>query len=207
MGGNPASICREIYAETRGFYEAHASALKDAALGFRILYGPPLAQAPVLFLGYQPGGKIAEGGVQHETWPVLSEYATEAWPLAVRLRETLGKEVVERSTGLNAIFFRSKSVADWGRIERSLRRELEMFSLARAERIVRTLMPRHVVVIGLGTVDHLTAGVAETLGTRRVLIKRGELWGAPATGIIHLSGARIRREDRERLAAYLAVQQ
>lgn len=199
----PVSLCREVYAETKAFYEAQAPAMGDGALGFRILYGPPLVEAPVLFLGYQPGGDAVEDSSQHETWPAVSEYAVRRWPLAMRLRETLGEAAVVGSTGLNAIFFRARSVADWRRIKRPLRDELETFSLACAERIVRVLAPRRIVVIGLGTFDRLTTGTADTLGAGRVLAKRGDLWGAPAIGIMHLSGARVRRDERDRLRAYL----
>lgn len=202
--GDPARVCREVYVETRAFYEAHSPAMGPAALGFRILYGPPVAKPPVLFLGYQPGGTMAEDGNQHETWPVVSDYAVQSWPLAARLRETLGEAKVAASTGLNAIFFRAKSIADWRRFKRPLRDEMEAFSLSRAERIVRVLAPRHIVVIGLGTFDRLTAGTASTLGAGRVLAKRGDLWGASAIGIMHLSGARVRRDERDRISAYLA---
>jgi hypothetical protein len=30
----------------------------DAMFGFKILYGPPLARAPFMFIGEQPGGGI-----------------------------------------------------------------------------------------------------------------------------------------------------
>jgi len=200
----PEDVCREIYAETREIYEEKSPAMKDAALGFRILYGPPLINPPVLFLGYQPGGHNLEGGEQHETWPAACEYAVQSWPLAVRMKETFGHATVAQSTGLNAIFFRARRAADWRRIERPVRNELTAFSLARAQRIVRALAPDRVVIIGLGTFDMLTSGTSDKLGTDRVLVKRGDLWGVPAIGTIHLSGARVRREDRNRISAHFA---
>jgi hypothetical protein len=48
-------ICKEVYTTTSAFYEQRKSEMAERDYGYKILNGPPLAGAPVLFLGYQPG--------------------------------------------------------------------------------------------------------------------------------------------------------
>jgi hypothetical protein len=199
-------VCRQVYEETRSFYAQKAPQLGDSACGFRVLYGPPLIDAPFLFLGYQPGGEAAHMEPDHhQTWPVRCDYAVACWPLARRVRETWGGESsLERCTGLNAIFFRAPSVRAWHQLSRPLRVEMECFSLRRAERIVKALAPKRIVVIGLAMFDRLTErkGIVARQSDRRVLVKAGELWGRPAYGVIHLSGARVSNLDRDRIKAH-----
>jgi hypothetical protein len=63
-----------------------------------------------------------------------------------------------------------------------------------------------IVVIGLGTFDLLADRRHDLVHQegQKTLIKRGRIWGVPAIGIIHLSGARIRREEMDVLAKYFA---
>lgn len=199
-------ICRNVYADTKKYYCQSEEALGEYALGFRILYGPPVVDAPFLFLGYQPGGRAVDCVDHHETWPETCDYATEDWPLAKQVRAIWGAEVVARCTGLNAIFFRAPSVVAWNRIAKTLRDDLEIFSLHNAERIVRALRPEFLIIIGLGTFDWLTQGEPSLYGEKgRVLARRGTLWGRIAIGTVHLSGSRISRIDRDRLRAYFAA--
>ena len=202
------NICREVYAATNDYYRQCEKDLGEHALGFRILYGPPIVDAPFLFLGYQPGGRAIDCSEHHETWPETCDYATEEWPLAKQIRAIWGQEVVARCTGFNAIFFRAPSVAAWNRITQPLRDELEIFSRDNAERIVRALRPECLIVIGLGTFSWLSQGEPSLHGEKgRVLARRGTLWGCEAIGTVHLSGSRISRGDRERLRAYFAALQ
>lgn len=206
---NAEEVCRDIYRETQAFYAEKVLELGSRAYGFRILYGPPIFNAPILFLGYQPGGNIkdAEIGVasgEQTGWPPCCDYAVANWRLAKRMQEVLSVPLLKRCTGLNAIFFRSPNIRTWKNIPSLLHKEVEEFSLTRARIIVETLRPQLIVVVGIGTFDRLTSGVATLTGNQRTLAKRGVLWGAPACGIIHLSGAQIARNDVSRLKGYLA---
>ncbi|MFC3692130.1 hypothetical protein [Chenggangzhangella methanolivorans] len=125
------TLCQNIYDETRSFYASVKDELADAALGFRILYGPPMIGAPLLFLGYQPGGKKIEDVQHHESWPQESDYAVKPWPLTRQIRSVFGPERTARSTGLNAIFFRAPSVKAWMKLPTPLRLKLETFSAER----------------------------------------------------------------------------
>ena len=201
------TICRDIYRETRAFYASKKIPLGSAAQGFRILYGPPIANAPYIFVGYQPGGVLVDAlPDEHDTWPAEFDYTYEKWPLAVYARETWGLSVLKQCTALNSIFFRARSIDEWQHVSRSLRDEIERFCRSRAERIVRALRPHRIVVVGMNTFHDLTNGGDISLKSdKRVLVKTDFLWGTPVYGIIHLSGARISRVDRDKLAAYFAA--
>lgn len=201
------TICRDIYRETRAFYAATKIALGSADQGFRILYGPPIVNAPYIFVGYQPGGFLVDAlPGEHDTWPTDFDYTYETWPLARYARETWGVPVLKQCTALNYIFFRAPRIAAWRRVPKGLRDEIERFCRARAERIVRVLAPQRIVVVGMDTFYALTNGGDISLKSdQRVLVRTDFLWGVPAHGIIHLSGARISRVDRDKLATYFAA--
>jgi hypothetical protein len=87
--------------------------------------------------------------VSEDGWPPRIEYATEPLPLARRLREMFGKELVDKCVGLNAIFFRANSIEDykseWGS---ELRTEIEAFCRERVETIFKAIQPALIVAIG-----------------------------------------------------------
>lgn len=202
---DPVEVIEAAYDETRAFYGTVKEELADAALGFRILYGPPVVGAPFLFLGYQPGGNEIEDIQHHESWPEESDYVVKPWPLARQIRAVFGPGATARSTGLNAIFFRAPSVKSWMTLPTSLRLRLERFSIERSEAIVRALKPKRIVVIGTGNFDLLTKGEVVLRSSKGVsLAKSGELWGVPATGTVHLSGYRLATADRELLRQHFS---
>lgn len=199
-------LCRQTYKETSAFYDRVAPELGSNALGFRILYGPPIFEAPALFIGYQPGGLISNDQ-DHRGWPARCDYADAEWKLAARLREIFSVDQLSRCTGLNAVFFRAPSIEGWRRIPLPLRREIEAFCRHRAERVVSVLNPRQIIIIGLGTFDWLVPAPARnvilTSSENKVLAKEAKLWECPAVGVPHLSGDRIRTADRDRLSEFL----
>ena len=127
--------------------------------------------------------------------PLECGYATEKWLLAKRMQRIWGADLLSRCTGLNAIFFRARTASNWSRLDRSLRERLEAFCHERAAEIVRLLEPKRIVVIGLHTFDRFGPGEVVLRNDRRVLLKEGSVWGYPATGVIHLSGARPNRSE------------
>jgi hypothetical protein len=116
-------FARGLYAETRIFYQGISR--ECGHLGFKILYGPPLFKAPLLFIGYQPGGgsvaraKEQEAAGTHEGWPDESEYVTKPWRLAKRLRAMFGVELLSQSVGVNALFIRAPSSQKYKPLSRS----------------------------------------------------------------------------------------
>jgi hypothetical protein len=68
----------EIYAETGQTYSRYRQQLGPHDYGFKILYGPPHQNPPVLFVGDQPGGSVAdEKENERFGWPNVCEYAIE----------------------------------------------------------------------------------------------------------------------------------
>jgi hypothetical protein len=207
-------ICRSIYEETKTFYEHKAPRVAGEDLGYRILYGPPVVRAEYLFLGYQPGGGAdSKCPVQLQRWPTECEYALNppglrnaGWKnpkLALNMQKLWGVPVLKKSTGLNAIFFRAPDLKKWRQLESGLRKEIEDFSLERASRIIKTLRPKYLVVIGLQTFDLLAT--SETLALERdgkCLIKQGVILGMAAFGVIHLSGAYVSKNHFNAIKAY-----
>ena len=202
-------LCNSIYDETAAEYEKMKSQMGDSALGFKILYGPPIVNAPVLFLGYQPGGRLedalsGEAIGERRTWPNRCEYAYETWRLAKQIRKIWSPVFLEHCVAINANFFRSPSSEEWRQYRGN--RVASAFCLKRAEAITEAVSPQHIVVVGFTTFDHLATGkVVLSGGKDRALIKRGTLWGRPAHGIIHLS-AQISNSDMSAMRSYFETQ-
>src|SRR5208337_1306434 len=156
-------ICRQLYTDTKYFYRKISKGRKDDP-GFQILYGPPFFHAPVLFIGYQPG-KGCKTALEEraygaeDRWPPKSEYATECWPLAKRLREMLGKEFIEKCVGTNAIFVRSNNIEDYRKkFDTGLRTDIKEFCLHCVEKMVNAIQPTLIVAIGFATLDLFGGG-------------------------------------------------
>jgi len=203
------SLCNAIYLETKAFYEAIADRCENK--GFQILYGPPFVEAPIFFIGYQPGRGLKSPEEERkygseDRWPSRCEYVTEDWALAKNMRSMFPQELLERCVGLNAIFVRSPSVQHYrSHVEGELRREIEAFCLANVGRLVEALRPKLVVVVGFETLALFGESTpvlrSDKLG--RVLTKAARVAGRPAVGTLHLSGARISRRDREAIAGHV----
>ncbi len=161
---------------------------------------------PILFIGRQPGGgpedcarELASGA--HDHWPSVSEYATQPWKLAVRLRSMFGVTLVERSVGLNSIFIRAPSRDEYRKnVDAASRQKIDEFCLPRAVRIIRAVQPRRIVSIGFDTLDQFGGGAPELENDKgRVLTRIGEIAGYPAIATLHLTGAHISNADRARI--------
>jgi hypothetical protein len=189
--------CRSVYVETLAHYQKLAPAMGERAYGFKILYGPPIINAPALFVGQQPAGNHQRGvdgkaAGERIGWPNRTEYAFHSWPLARKMRSVWSVSLLDRCTGLNANFFRAPNDKEWRKaLPAPLRREALAFCSPRVEALARALRPRCVVVIGLAVFDELSQSIGTVALSegRRTLVKRCVLWGCKAYGTIHLSGA------------------
>jgi hypothetical protein len=196
-----------LYAETRDFYRDQFQNLGEAACGFRILYGPPIVGAPILFIGDQPGGDATHlDEREHWEWPRQCEYAVQDWPLTRMMRKIWSAEYLSHCTGLNSIFFRSRNKQTWAKIPLNKRREMERFCYSRLPGLIKELAPMRVVCIGLGPFNQLADQRSDALVREgRVLVKTGTLCGIRADGVIHLSGAQIRTDHRAAITDYFAT--
>jgi hypothetical protein len=203
-------IVRAIEAETHDYYRRHHADFRDR--GYHVMYGPPIRGAPILFAGYQPGGPQRTDDHRRSAgagaWPALPYYATEDWPLALRLQAMFGTELLRRCTGLNAVFFRSPKIATYANeVSVARRRDAAIFSVERATRLIAALGPKLVVAIGLTSFrlfGPTTSSLANARG--RTLLIEGAIAGVPAIGTLHLSGARIASIDRNAMADAILTQ-
>ena len=200
-----ASACRKVYEETNAVYSQSKQRLGVNDLGFKILYGPPHQNAPILFIGDQPGGAVKdEKEDERFSWPNVCEYATETWHLAKNMRAMFGLTLLKDCVGVNTNFFRAPNVKTWQKIPAVVRNALEQFSREKLLEIIRITNPKQIVVIGLGTLDKFgptTPNLSSANG--RVLVKRGQLDGWPAISTLHLSGAQISGDDRRAIAEFI----
>lgn len=208
VGVSAEEVCRRIYRETKSFYTKLAEGRED--VGFQILYGPPHLEAPILFLGYQPGKGCKTALEEREYgsedgWPEVCEYATECWPLAKRLREIFGQELLKRSVGLNAIFVRSDNIAAYRAVfDVQDRKKIRSFCIQRVQEIITAVRPRKIVAIGFATLTLFGEGVRDLKGTNgRILTRTGKIAGFDAVAVVHLTGARISEADRQRIKGHL----
>jgi hypothetical protein len=202
-------LCQSIYKETASFYERQFEKLGNLAFGYKILYGPPLKNPTILFFGYQPGGRL-EDAVEGErvgeriNWPKTIEYATANWPLAIKVRNVWGPTLLN-CVGINYIYFRSPKKEVWETLSASFRHEAESFCKVRNQKIVEALNPKTIVIFGFDSVPDFKPDRVELMGNGRRLIQSGTLWGFPAFAVIHLSGARISRDEMDSIQRYFGV--
>ncbi len=84
------AACRAIYQSTRSFIKGIAPRIGAANLGFKMLYGPPVVEPPILFIGYQPGGeKESMIESEHQGWPEACEYDGTYQKLNRQLRQQI----------------------------------------------------------------------------------------------------------------------
>jgi hypothetical protein len=197
----------DIYREVAAFYKEKCSEMGELAVGYEILHGPAIACPKTIFIGFQPGGWIDTSG--SETGIVLQPperfvSAYKTWRYAKKMQEIWGADYLEQCNGLDAIFFRARSMREWYRLNPSLRQDLKQFSEERARRLVDLLDPQQLVVIGLHTFATFGEISRTVLSGSCRLVVEGTLWGRPALGTAHLSGARLKKDDWPLLRKHFA---
>jgi hypothetical protein len=202
---SPDEICRGIYEETRQY----APITNLSEMGFEILLGPPFPQPPIVFIGYQPGeGTLSAAqsrlkGYEDHWITDACQLALEDWVLAKKLQRMFDRELLANCVGLNAIFVRAKNIGAYNsRVPIRVRREIQQFCLNRVERILDSISPKLILVIGLQTLELFGGGTTSVTGTNgRVLMKSGKVFNRKAHAMLHLSGCRIASGDREAINA------
>jgi hypothetical protein len=166
MQANQDSInnaCINIYSEARAFFRTH-NILSDRC-GFEILMGPPFVNPDVLFVGYQPGGwklsvtQARDAGYEHGWVTTESQYATEMWRLAVKLRNIFSgnSSILDRSVGLNAIYVRATNVDEYTKQNTAENRRLiKDFCTEKNIEIIDLIKPKKIVFIGFMAMEVFT---------------------------------------------------
>ena len=199
--------CLAIYQETAKF--PAIKQLLGERFGFEILMGPPFFQPPVMFIGYQPGDwelspSEARAAGFESGWVRAgkSQYATEQWLLAKKLREIFfGKfsQCLDHSVGLNAIFVRAPSADFYNKnIDLKTRRCIADFCLRMNERIIYLTDPKKIIAIGFGAMRMFGPSQSDVSNSRSgPLTKTASIFGKSTLVVKHLTGCRLSRVDRE----------
>ena len=201
------TICADIYIKTAAYYAHLAPHLGDQALGYKILYSPPIIDAPFLFMGFQPGGSLSDAQVgkrdgERTGWPTMNEYAKASWKLAVKARRIWGERLLRTSVGLNRVFFRAPGRDEWSLLPSYWRNHAEDFSGIHCKAIIAALRPRRIVIFGLHSVPEFIPGRDTLRSGKRRLVQDGCLWGIPASAVIHPTGARLSATDEELISGH-----
>lgn len=207
MTPSPEAVCARISAEMHDFYMRNRVALGNR--GYRVMYGPPVMNPPILFIGFQPGGAgpgdddLSDG--RSPLWPAKCDYAIKQWRLAKAMQGMFGESLLSRCTGLNSIFVRSPDVKTYrSEVPLALRRTVEDFCRPRVAQIIAAVQPAMIVTIGLESL-RLFGATAPVLvnAMGRSLIEQGSVGATAAFGALHLSGARIAAADRSAMTDWL----
>ena len=204
----------EIYREAAALYESVQDSLSENALGYEVLYGPPLLNPPVLFVGYQPGGgkpeplPILSPSGDPPPWPAIFEYATREFALAKRLQLAFGREFLETCTGLNAIFLRSPSMDAYQQsVPPDVRAKFKALGVGATRDIIATLKPKIIVMISFSAMELFTQDGKAVLkdGDDQWQLSSAELNGTPVYGMRHPTARRDQpsNEDMKRVADHL----
>jgi hypothetical protein len=192
------SKVEKIYRDTEILYRKLAPTLGQSALGHHIFYGPPIEKPPILFIGYQPGGRVESTS---NAWPNVCEYGiTDPIPylLAGRLQAAFSPEFLRRCTGLNAIFLTSPSQNAYRKIDAEIRRESEDFSVGCVRQLISLLQPQIVVTLGFATMKIFNSEERELLNDGKIcLLYNSSIDDTPAIAIRHPTGSRPRPNDAQ----------
>jgi hypothetical protein len=194
----------DIYVRADAQYKQLAPSLGSAALGYEVLYGPPIVDAPALFIGYQPGGSkpgeplpTISGPGGRSPWPDTCEYAAGSFCLARKLQVAFGADFLRRCTGMNAIFLRAPSQTAYKTVPISIRTEFEALSIAANQHVVTLLRPRIIVTIGFSTLNLFGSKSNDVVkrADGRALVAEGAITSVPALAMWHPTSPGKRPND------------
>ena len=165
--------------------------------GYRVFYGPVVRKGGLMIIGFNPGGD--KSTFQERLVPTTHEYLWESYAIARRMRDILGVEAIEKSVKLNRIFFKTRSMKEWQAVEKTKRKELDVYCRDVVKTIVERIEPEIIIVEGFASYtllsNELALGVHKerwvcNANGRRLMVFRGK-----CVGIIHPSGARLSKAD------------
>lgn len=188
---DPNGKIADIYARAKALHAQVKPGLGTADLGYEVLYGPPLPDAPILFVGFQPGGDKWQP--LPVTWPTAMEYGNthDPYPLASRLQLAFKPAFLNQCNAVNAIFLRAPSEERYRTIDAAIRSDFEKLSLQAVQDLIGCLRPRLVVTLGFNTMKLFTTDEVDPLESGgRWLLYRASIAGTPAVAIRHPTGAR-----------------
>jgi hypothetical protein len=210
MAGKEWHKIKETYREVAKSFECIKRQLGDNAFyGFKVLNSPPIFRPECFFVGFQPSGdhsaRRQEERYEYE-WPKGVQYVEcvgqPGWKLADRMVESFGVDFLNKCMGSNAIFMRYPDVKSYKKnIPAVTREKIRNLSAFHLQRIIEIVEPKSIVTIGFDVLKLFEKPLIDHKSpSGRVLTKRGSVFGAPATAMMHLTGCRISTADRISIA-------
>lgn len=187
--------------------------------GWGVLYSPIRLRPDLMIIGINPGGDRTDFNEnealqipkQHEYFDCSVDNhgkPRNGYKLATKTVNVFSdmnlKDLLKESVKLNLLFFRSRNWKHWETVKEPLRKELESFCADLVLEFIKVLKPRTILAESKSTYRKLH----DTFKERAVLPVK-EFPDLPQCyiktqyaelmliGIDHLTGARIRAEDRE----------
>ena len=129
------AILAEVISETDAKWEKSRHLYPFGAAGFQVAFSP-VSTGGLVCIGMNPGGTEKDfDRVAAATYPKSHDWFEWDYPLARKMRDSFrsiaAEKQLEASTCLNLRFFRSQSMREWQTADRSVRRDLETFSVVR----------------------------------------------------------------------------
>jgi hypothetical protein len=121
-------------------------------------------------------------------------------PMARKVRKFFDghEKMLERSVAFTVLFFRSKNIKEWKRLDKQKRKEMEEFSYKKVKEIIDKVKPKAVLVVGFATYRRLKKHVLDGIkdenprkGKSGRLSLTADWNGVPLFCIPHLTGARV----------------
>jgi len=177
--------------------------------GYKVFYGP-YERHPLLIIGFNPGGN-AKDFIPH-LYPPEHEYLTHDYVMARQMRYYLDPRIIGKSVKTNILFFRTSNVQEWNAVPASRRKELEAICASHVSSIIDDMKPTTILAEGIATYramkkllnlqnkSHEEVEYRLEAGKRVLVYKTENL-----IGIIHPTGARLSRLERQFTKETLAV--
>ena len=207
------NITRSVHEKWKQLSAEHA----EFRSGYSVFYSPLSMNPKLMVIGFNPGGGSESfDAASAQEIPTKHDYFVYDYPLARKMKKIFTDinklDLLESSVKTNLVFFRTRSMDDWSKIDPRLRKDLERFCLDKNLEIIRYLQPEIILAEGIET--YLTIKRALSISEEdvtdskgRSLIIKAKTNSPRLLGIIHPSGAHVSNEDwsliRERLLSEL----
>jgi hypothetical protein len=176
--------------------------------GFKVFFGPVRENPEVMIISLNPGGNgdnfRQEDYYRFESGdfspPTTNVYVIRQNPMARKVRKFFDghEKMLERSVAFTVLFFRSKNIKEWKRLDKQKRKEMEEFSYKKVKEIIDKVKPKAVLVVGFATYRRLKKHVLDGIkdenprkGKSGRLSLTADWNGVPLFCIPHLTGARV----------------
>lgn len=180
--------------------------------GFKVFFGPVSENPNIMIISLNPGGN-GENFREEDyhrfkcgdfSAPVKNVYVEKENPMARKMKNFFNgyTKLLEQSVAFTVLFFRSKDIREWEKLDKQKRKEMENFSYETVREITSKVKPKIMLVIGFATYHRLKKHIFDEVkneeskkGENGRIFLRAEWGKIPIFCIPHLTGSRITNRD------------